>query len=193
MFNFQLSDCYVWYINSCAAPIYALSSLNLSVLHPKSCIRATSLFVDRNVIKIWSKQGYFSTTLIRRWPLTAAVWSRARDVVQFCSSNIQFTCHFQSRFSDFFFYKVGQSAFKEKCTVFMTATNLRREEKSQVEKSRLKKKRDAQKRCTPSPMRWLDIHAVVKSWWWFCGPHIQRKGKDSNLLIPSNSEHKTRP
>lgn len=51
----------------------------------------------------------------------------------------------------------------------MTATNLRREEKSpaekitQAEKQKTKnKKRDAQKRCTPSPMRWLDIPSVAK-------------------------------
>ena len=81
----------------------------------------------------------------------------------------------------------------------MTATNLRREEKSpaekitQAEKQKTKnKKRDAQKRCTPSPMRWLDIPSVAKWWRWFCAPHIRRKGKDNNLLIPSNSEHKTR-
>lgn len=70
---------------------------------------------------------------------------------------------FNPDFQIFFSTKSDSQLLKKKCTVFMTATNLRREEKSQVEKSRLKKKRDAQKRCTPSPMRWLDIHAVVKS------------------------------
>ena len=121
---------------------------------PKSCSGATSLFVDRNVIKIRSKQGYFSTTLIRNWPLAAAVWSRARDVVQFCSSNIQFTCHFQSRFFFFFFFfKKSDSQLKKNALFSWQPQIWDAKKKVQWKNHSGWKKRDAQKRCIQK--RWV--------------------------------------